>query len=881
MRARAVIIGAGIVGNSLAFHLARLGWRELVLVDKGPMPNPGGSTGHASNFIFPIEYSKMMMELTADSTEQYKQLGVFTESGGIEVARKPERMIELRRRCTQAKAWRIPSELLTPAQVRELVPFLDEAVILGGAYFPTVGVVDSLRAGTLMREHARETGALTVLANTEVLGITTVPDGTGAGRRGGRVTAVRTTAGDIDTDICVICCGVWSPRIAAMAGARIPLTPIVHQMISVGPIALFDETPGEISYPIVRDVDENMYERQHGGDMEVGSYAHRPIIVDPNSIPSIEAAVLSPTELPFTSDDFDPQLEKSLELMPSLLGDERAGIRYAINGLISMTPDGHPAIGETPEVAGLWSVAASWIKEGPGIGRAAAEWLTGGTPEIDIGEADIARFYPHQRTIAHVTARAAEAFNKMYGIIHPSEQWESGRPFRLGPAYAAQRDLGAVFYETAGWERPFWYESNAPLLERYAGQLDQRAAHRDRSANANADAGQLMPRTAHRDRSADTDAGQLMPRTGEWESRWWSPIINAEHLAMRESAALIDLSAFAVLDIAGPGALDAVQYLAVAQMDVAIGRVVYTSLLDAAGGFRADLTIMRIATDNFRVVTGGATGMMDLKWIIDHVPAGCRVTVTDVTSAWTTLGLWGPKARDILARVASGDVSNAGFAFGTCGEIELGGLSVLASRISYVGELGWELHAPIEQGARLWSTLWDAGQPSGLIPAGIGVYGTTGRLEKGYRAFGAELTADFNLVEAGMTRPKVKAQDFVGKAAYLAQRATPPVAVLCTLTIDDPTSPTSGEARYPLGGEPVLGPDGDVLTDARGRTSYVTSAGSGPSVGKHILLSYLPAEHAVAGDKLAVEYLGERYPVTVEVAGATPLFDPANERIRC
>ncbi|HWF81721.1 MAG TPA: FAD-dependent oxidoreductase [Streptosporangiaceae bacterium] len=847
MRARAVIVGAGIVGNSLAYHLAQLGWRELVLVDKGPMPNPGGSTGHASNFIFPIEYSKMMMELTADSTEQYKQLGVFTESGGIEVARTPERMIELRRRCTQAKAWQIPAELLAPARVRELVPFLDDAVILGGAYFPTVGVVDSLRAGTLMREHAQASGALTVLANTEVLGIATAADGAGAGRAGGRVIGVRTTAGDIDTDICVICCGVWSPRLAAMAGARIPLTPAVHQMISVGPIALFDETPGEISYPIVRDVDENMYERQHGGDMEVGSYAHRPIIVDPNSIPSIEAAVLSPTELPFTPDDFDPQLEKSLELMPDLLGDERAGIRYAINGLISMTPDGHPAIGETPEVAGLWSVAASWIKEGPGIGRAAAEWLTGGTPEIDIHEADISRFYPHQRTSAHVTGRAAEAFNKMYGIVHPAEQWESGRPLRLPPAYEAERNLGAVFYETAGWERPFWYECNAPLLERYAGRL--------------------------------------MPRTAEWESRWWSPIINAEHLAMRDAVALIDLSAFAIIDVAGPGALAAVQYLAVAQMDVKVGRVVYTSFLDETGGFRADLTIMRLATDKFRVVTGGATGMMDLKWITDHLPdnaLAAGVAVTDVTSAWTTLGLWGPRARDVLGSVAAADVSAAAFAFGTCGEIEVSGLTVLASRISYVGELGWELHLPIEQGARLWNALWDAGQPAGLIPAGIGVYGTTGRLEKGYRAFGAELTADFNLVEAGMTRPRVKAHDFIGRAAYLAQREAPAAAVLCTLTIDDPTAGSggSGEARYPLGGEPILGAGGQVLTDARGRTSYVTSAGSGPSVGKHILLSYLPAEHAYAGNKLAVEYLGEQYPVTVEVAGSTPLFDPANERIR-
>jgi heterotetrameric sarcosine oxidase gamma subunit len=832
-RARAVIIGAGIVGNSLAYHLASLGWRDLVLVDKGPMPNPGGSTGHASNFIFPIEYNKMMMELTRDSTEQYKQLGVFIESGGIEVARTQERMTELQRRCTAARAWEIPAELLTPARVRDLVPFLDDSVILGGAHFPTVGVVDSLRAGTLMREQAQSSGALTVLAGTEILGIET---------SAGRVVGVRTTVGDIETDTCVICCGVWSPRLARMAGARIALTPIVHQMISVGPIALFADTPGEISYPIVRDVDLNMYERQHGGDMEVGSYAHRPIIVDPDTIPSIEQAALSPTELPFTQDDFDPQLASALELMPELLGDERAGIRYAINGLISMTPDGHPVLGETPEVAGLWSAAASWIKEGPGVGRAVAQWMTGGTPEIDIHEADVSRFYGHQRTTAHVTARAAEGFNKMYGIVHPAEQWESGRPLRLGPAYHRQCDLGAMFFETAGWERPFWYETNAGLLDRYAGRL--------------------------------------MPREAEWESRWWSPIINAEHLAMRDACALVDLSAFAVLDVAGPGALAAVQYLAVAQLDVKPGRVVYTSLLDEAGGFCGDLTIMRLAADRFRIVTGGATGQMDLKWIRDHIPDGCAAVVTDVTSAWTTLGIWGPRARDVLAQVTADDISHAGFAFGTCREIEIGGLTALASRISYVGELGWELYVPLEEGARLWDTLWQAGQHHGLIPAGIGVYGTTGRLEKGYRAFGNELTADFTLVEAGMTRPSVKAQDFVGKTAYLAQRARPPAAVLCTLTVDDHTS-ASGQLRYMLGGEPVLGPDGAVLVDSAGRTSYVTSAGSGPSVGKHLLLAYLPAEHAIPGGKLAVEYLGERYPVTVAVAGSTPLFDPANDRIRC
>jgi glycine cleavage system aminomethyltransferase T/glycine/D-amino acid oxidase-like deaminating enzyme len=836
-RASAVIIGAGIVGNSLACHLARLGWRDLVLVDKGPMPNPGGSTGHASNFIFPIEYSKMMMELTRDSTEQYQELGVFTQSGGIEVARTPARMAELRRRCTASTAWGIPAQVISPAEVRKLVPYLDESVILGGAHFPTVGVVDSLRAGTLMREEAEQSGALHMLAGAEVLGIDTVP-----GPRGRpQITAVRTTAGDIETGICVICCGVWSPRIARMAGARLPLTPIVHQMISVGPIPLFAGTTGEIGYPIVRDVDTNMYERQHGGDMEVGSYAHRPIIVTPDEIPSIEESALSPTELPFTADDFDPQLAEALELMPELLGDERVGIRYAINGLISMTPDGHPLLGETPEVAGLWSAAASWIKEGPGVGRVVAQWMSRQVPEVDVFEADVARFYPAQQTVSHVVNRAREGFNKMYGIVHPAEQWESGRPVRLSPVYQRERDLGAVFFETAGWERPHWYASNEPLLERYAGQL--------------------------------------MPREDEWDARWWSPVINAEHLAMRDACGLVDLSAFAIFDITGPGALDAVQSVAVAQLDVRPGRVVYTSLLDERGGFVGDLTIMRLGDQRFRVVTGGATGMSDKKWFMGHLPVEGTAALADLTSAQATLGLWGPRARDVLQSVTADDMSHDGFAFGTCREIEIAGITVLASRISYVGELGWELHVPMEQGARLWDALWDAGRPHGLVPVGIGVYGTTGRLEKGYRAFGAELTADYTLVEAGMTRPRVKAQPFVGKDAYLAQRAEPPAAVLCTLTVDD-HRPDGGGARYMLGGEPVLSAAGERLVDAKGRPSYVTSAGSGPSVGRHLLLAYLPPAEAVEGNRLQVECFGTAYPATVAVAGSTPLFDPDNARGR-
>lgn len=831
-RARAVVIGAGIVGNSMAYHLARLGWRDIVLLDKGPLPNPGGSTGHASNFIFPTDHSKEMTALTLDSVRQYRDLGVFTQSGGIEVARTPERMEELKRRLASAKSWGIDSELITPARIRELVPYINEEILLGGFYTPSVGVVDSLRAGTLMREMAIEMGALTTSAMTETIGIDVVD---------GRVTGVRTDRGDIRTETVVIACGIWSPRIARMAGASIPLTPAVHQMISVGPVPQFADTVGEIVFPIVRDMDTNMYERQHGGDLEVGSYAHRPILMKPDQIPSIAESALSPTELPFTDDDFDPQMEHALELIPEILGDERVGVRYAINGLLSLTPDGMPVLGETPEVRGLWSTAAIWIKEAPGIARMVAEWMTHGTPEIDPHGSDIARFYEHQRTAAHVEARSAEGFNKTYGIVHPMEQWATNRDVRLSPVNVRQRELGAVFFEAAGWERPFWYGINEHVLAEYGEQV--------------------------------------MPRAAEWESRWWSPILNAEHLAMRARVGMVDLAAFAIFDVAGVGARDYLQGLVVSQVDVPVGRVVYTPLLNAAGGIFADLTIIRLAHDRYRVVTGGGMGMRDRKWFADHLPADGSAQIHDLTSALYTVGVWGPRARDLVQSVTGADLSNAAFPFGTARTVDLGSIRTLMSRISYVGELGWEIYAPMEEGLQLWDTLWDAGQAFGVVPVGIGVYAGTGRLEKGYRAHGNELELEYDLVEAGMARPKVKDADFVGKAAYLEQRGRPPAAILCTLTLDDPTS-ASGVKRYMLGREPITTPDGRPLVDAKGRRSYVTSAGSGPSVGRHLLMSYLPPEYATVGTKLAVEYFGERYPVTVAVAGSTPLFDPGNTRIR-
>jgi glycine cleavage system aminomethyltransferase T/glycine/D-amino acid oxidase-like deaminating enzyme len=829
--ASVVVIGGGIVGSSLVGHLTQLGWKDVVLLDKGPFPNPGGSTGHASNFIFPVDHSKEMTQLTLESMRQYKDAGVFIESGGIEVARTDQRMEELRRRMASAKSWGVDGcRLVTPAEIKELVPFIDESVIIGGFYSPSVGVVDSLRFGTLMRDRGQEAGALSAFPNTEVLGIDV---------DGGRVKRVRTDRGDLAAGAVVIACGVWSPRIARMAGAVIPLTPAVHQMIDVGPVPRFMDSKTSIEFPIVRDMDTNMYERQDGQGLEVGSYAHRPILHEPDEIPSIEEAALSPTELPFTQEDFEQQLEDALELVPEILGDESVGIKYAINGLLSLTPDGLPLLGETPEVRGLWSAAAVWVKEGPGVGKSLAEVMTHGESEIDLQSSDIARFYDEQKRSENVRARASEGFNKTYGIVHPGEQWASNRQVRTSPFHEREKELGAVFFEAAAWERPHWYECNAGLVEEFG----------------------------------------VEPREHEWDARWWSPIINAEHLALRDRAAMIDLTAFAIFDVIGPGALDTVQRVAVRQMDVAHGKVVYTPVLSPGGGFKSDLTIMRVGDEHFRVVTGGAHGMADKKWFADHLPDDGSARIEDLTSDICTLGIWGPRAREIMSSLTSADMSHEGFPFATFRDIDVDGLTVCASRISYVGDLGWELYVPMADGARLWDVVWEAGAPHGIVPAGIGVYATTGRLEKCYRAFGFELDDDYTVVEADMAWGKVKEQDFVGKEAYSAHREQEPAAKLCTLTVDDHTS-KAGIKRYMLGREPVTLPDGTPLTDAKGRRSYVTSAGAGPSIGKYILMAYLPPEHANESERLAVEYMDELYPVTIDVVGSRPIFDPDNARVK-
>jgi glycine cleavage system aminomethyltransferase T/glycine/D-amino acid oxidase-like deaminating enzyme len=831
-----VIIGAGIVGNSLAYHLTQYGRDDIVLMDKGPLPDPGGSTGHASNFLMPVEHSKEMTHLTRESIEQYKEMDTFENSMGIEVARTDERMAELDRRVQSAKAWGEPARLLTPEEVEEYVPYVNTDVIKGGFLSEGAGTCDPLRAGEIMRERAADEigGGLTVSPNTEVLDLHV---------EHGEITAVETDRGTVVADEVVIAAGLWSPKLARMAGTDIPLTPAVHQLVSVGPISFFEGFEGEISHPVVRDMDTQMYERPSGNDIEVGSYQHRPILWDVDEILSIDEAPLSPTQPPLTEDAFEQSMRDALDLMPEVLDDPEAGVRYEIDGLLSQTPDGAPLLGPLQDVEGLWSAAAIWIKEAPAIGEAMAQWMTRGWSDIDLHGSDVNRFEDWGTSKKFVKSRAEEGYQKIYGIVHPSEQWQSSRPLRTSAFYHRQDDLDARWFQSGGWERPQWFESNEDLLETYSDEIEG------------------------------------LGRPAEWDNRWWSEIILGEHLHMRDNVAMVGDMGFAKFDVRGPGATEYMEKMMVGRMDVDVGKSVYTPVLAENGGFVSDLTAVRTGENSYRIITGGSVQGPDKAWFRSHLPDDGSVQFVDRTSSLCTLGVWGPHARDVVNPVAEEDMSHEAFPPYTAQEITIGEVDCWALRISYVGEQGWEIYAPTEQGQRLWDVLWEAGQEYDVRPVGMGVYGTTGRLEKGYRLYGHELELDYNPAEAGLTFHGVKDADFVGKEAYARAIDEDNAATLCTLSVDD-HAPEGGTPRFMLGNEPVMDRDGNVLVDEEGRRSYVTSAGTGPSVGKHLLLSYLPPEHAEEGNSLQVEYMGQQYPVTVEVAGSRPLFDPSNERIR-
>ncbi|MFC0849541.1 FAD-dependent oxidoreductase [Streptomyces noboritoensis] len=799
--ARVVVIGAGIVGCALADELTARGWSHVTVVEQGPLPAPGGSSSHAPGLVFRTNASRTMTAFAAYTVDTLRGLSVdgepcFRAVGGLEVATSPERWADLHRKVGLAAAWGVRGELLTAHQCGALWPPLDGEKVLGGFHTPDDGLADAVLASRALQSRAVARGARFLARHT----VTDIE------REDGRVTAVVTDRGRFPADAVVSAAGFWGPVIGRMAGVSVPLLPLAHQYATTAPLAGLTARAAD-ALPILRHQDRDLYFRAHtdaaGARLGIGSYAHRPLPVDPFAVPAYDDAPVMPSSLAFTPQDFAPSWADATALLPELA---YSSVAHGFNGVFSFTPDGMPLLGESRELRGFWLAEAVWVTHSAGAARAVAEWMTGGRPSLDVHACDVRRFEDVQLMPPYIEERAAQSFVEVYDVVHPLQPMERPRPLRTSPFHVRQRELGAYFLEGGGWERPHWYETNAPLVD-----------------------------------------GLHIPVRDAWSARYWSPIAAAEAKATRERVALYDMTPLRRLEVTGRGALAFLQRMTTNQLEKKPGSVTYTLLLDAAGGIRSDLTVARLAPDRFQV---GANSPADLDWLLAHAPDS--VTVRDITSGTCCVGVWGPLARELVQPLTRDDFSHTAFGYFRARETVVGNVPVTALRLSYVGELGWELYTSADLGLRLWDTLWEAGQRLDVVAAGRSAFESL-RLEKGYRAWGRDMTAEHTPYEAGLgfaVRPGKG--EFMGRAALGDPSAV--TRRLTCLTLDS-------RSAVVLGSEPVL-VDGVPA-------GYVTSAAYGYTIGRCVAYAWLPV--LAPGTPVHVEYFGEKVPATV---AEEPLFDP-------
>jgi glycine cleavage system aminomethyltransferase T/glycine/D-amino acid oxidase-like deaminating enzyme len=855
--AEIVIVGVGgIVGASLAHFLAQLGARDIVGIEQaGVIPSDMASTSHASDFIFNTAHGKLANWTTGFSRKFYAQNGFFTQRGGMEVCRVDDDVLweELKRKVGSGKAFGTNVRLISPKEAKEKFPLLNEDSIRGAMWDPEAGLVTPRSQDVVhhMVEGATKSGALRTFTNTAA---------TGFDISNGRVNAVHTTRGTIRAQHVLVSCGIWGPLIGEMAGVGVPLWPIEHPLLFFGPLEEIQGTDEYLVYPLLRDMGNSAYVRDtgrsEGGMLEWGYYEpFEPRLVDAADIGNPDKTRLSASMRHIELEQVLEALGRASDTVPKIeeLGWDERG---SFNGLLSVTSDSGSLIGETPEVRGLWLCEAAWVKDGPGVARLCAEWMLRGTTPMDMHTADIARFYPAQKDREYVRGRCYEnAKTIYYPPVHPREPYLSGRDLYHSPFYLREQELGAYFdNEVGGWERAYAYASNEEKLKSYLERVPV--------------------------------------RENEWDRRHVPyETANAEHLAMSDGAGMINLSHFAIFDIEGPDAERLLEMLSIAQVggNKPAGSVIYTNFLDERGGVHADLVVCRLGDKRYRVVTGGADGNRDWVTIRNHRDDhGLDANIQIRTHELATLGLWGPRARESLGKLVDPNaLSNDAFPFATAQALSLslpGGRKVdaWALRLSYVGELGWEIYLDNDPATAL--PVYDALHDAGVVPVGIETYASSRRLEKCFRLQGADLETEWSAHESGLARAKVKSADFIGKEAYLAGQTQPPVAMLCAMTLDT-LSVAGGTPRYPVGTWPILDPaNKEVLIDAKGRRSYSTSTAYGPSLGKQVVMAYLPAERARVGEKLLLEYFDEggngHYPMTVQSVGRGALFDPDNLRVR-
>jgi len=796
------VIGGGVGGAAILYWLARLGWTDVVMVERARVTS--GSTFHSAGLVGQLRGSLSLTRMMMNSVDLYRSLGAevgletgWHEVGSLRLASSPERMEELARQAGWAKTFGLPLELISAAEAQRLFPPMSTDGVRGAAYLPTDGYIDPSQLTFALVEGARRRGA-EICEETRVTGIEVA---------GGAVRAVVTDRGPIETDLVVNAGGMFATEIGLLAGVNVPIIPMAHEYLITRPSGL------RLDMPTMRDPSLLVYFRPESGGLVMGGYERDPEPWGMDGIPPDFNGKLLDEDWA----RFEPLMRNAIERVPSL---HDAQVVKLVNGPEAFTPDGEFILGPS-DVRGFW-VAAGFCAHGlagaGGMGRLVAEWIVEGRPDLDAWEMDSRRFGRHYVSREYTLARTREVYSTYYDVKYPGHERSAGRPLRVSPAYPRLKELGAAFGEKSGWERANWFEPNA----------------------------------------ARGDAS-LRPRG--WAGRLWSPAIEAEHRACRESAALFDFTSFAKIDVRGPGAAAFLERLTDNQVARGVGRLTYTQMLNQDGGIECDFTITRLADQRFRVITGTAFGRHDLSWIEEHAPADGMVEVEDVTSGFACIGLWGPSARQILQRLTPVDVSNAAFPYMTARELPVGSVPCLALRVTYVGELGWELYCPAEFGLRLWDTLWEAGKPYGLVAGGYKAVDSL-RLEKGYRVWGSDIGPEVDPYQAGLGfSVKLDKGDFIGREALVRKRDAPANTRLACLVLDEPHSVALGSEPVRIGGE------------IAGR---VTSGGYGYSVGRSIAYAFVP-RGAKKDEPVEVELFGQWVPGRIS---ADPLYDPRGEKIR-
>ena len=796
-----VIIGGGIIGCSIAYHLTELGWSDVVLIEKGILTS--GSTWHAAGLVGQLRSSRSVTRMLGHSVDLYKRLEEETgqatgwkESGCLRLACNEARMLELRRGVTTARSFGLDMHMITPKEALELFPIMDGSDVLGAAFMPSDGEADPSGLTLAMAKGARNRGA-EIQEKTRV---------TGFEMANNRVAAVITDKGRIACEYVVNAAGMWAAEMGRMTGVNVPLIPVQHQYLVSEEI---DGLPDDL--PTVRDPDNLLYYKKEGRGLVMGGYEPNPIPWALDGIPESFNQELLESDF----DHFECISEAAVRRTPCL---ETTGVRKLVNGPEAFTPDGNCILGPAPERENYFVAAgfnAFGIASGGGAGRMVAEWIVNGEPSLDIWPLDIRRFGSHNGP-AYTRDRSLELYGKHYSIAWPHEEHETGRGVKCSPLYSHLEKQGAVFGSKFGWERPNWFAPQGV--------------------------------------EAKDELSFGLPN--------WFEHVGEEHRAARERVVIIDQSSFCKIEVEGPGALAFLNNIAANNIDKPVGSVTYTQLCNERGGVESDLTIARVEENRFFIVTGTAFATHDFAWIRSHVPADGSVVLRDITSSRAMLNVCGPLARTLLERVSKDDLSNDSFPFAQCRNITIGDAPVLASRVTYVGELGYELYLPPEYASHVYEQLWEAGQDLGIANAGYRAIESL-RLEKGYRYWSTEVTPDYTPYESGLGFcVDLSKDDFIGRDALAKAKEEGPQRKMCCFTLD------GNETMLLRGGETILR-DNIVL-------GVVTSGGYGYTVGKTIAYGFIPAEHAKHTEEFTIEVYTKSYPATRQIGA---LYDPKREKI--